>query len=202
MSKPKPTFYTLEFSLDADFWEGSDAAEQRAFLMPVTPSSEFLAFGVLEPSKRVHFVARGRLKEDLATFLTRMTRSGTRVGLYVRAPVPGSILKRYTSGPPIENQESEEPPDPPVAGLVPDPTTPSVGSLDEPLWTKGDASTRRVLLTPTHNPAEFFALGMSSSSSQVLFKLRGSVQEQLGGFITRMVRDQASVELHPRLPAS
>lgn len=200
MKKPQPAFYTLEFSLDADFWAGSGAAEQHAYLMPVTPASEFLAFGVLEPSKRVHFVARGRLKEDMSTFLTRMTRSGTRLGLYVRAPVPRSILKRYTSGPPIENQESEEPPDPPVAGLAPDPTTPFMGSLDGPLWTQGDASARRVLLTPTHDPVEFFALGMLTSSGQVVFKLRGSVQEQLGEFVTRMIKDQARVELLPRIP--
>jgi hypothetical protein len=169
--------------------------------MPVTSALEFVAFGVLEPSKQVHFVARGRLKEDLAAFLTVMARSGERTELYVQAPVPKSILKRYTGGPPIENQEYEEPPEPPVRGLVPEPGTLSVEALDGPLWTAGDASARRVLLVPTHTPTEFFALGLLSSSGQVIFQLRGSVREQLGEFITQMVNDQALVELLRRLPA-
>lgn len=201
MSKPQPLFHHLEFSSETDAWAGSDASGRRALLMPISPSSEFLAFGVLEPSKRVHFIARGRVKEDLAAFLTRMARAGARSELYVRAPVPASILKRYTSGPPIESQEAEDPPEPPLRGLVPDPTTPSVDSLRKPLWTQDDASTRRVFLTPTHEPTEFFALGMLASSGQVLFKLRGSVQEHLGDFVTRMVTEQARVEFHPQLPA-
>lgn len=200
MSKQQPTFHDLKFSRDADFWAGGAAAGRCIFLMPVTSASEFVAFGVLEPSKRVHFVARGRLKEDLVAFLTVMARTEAWPGLYVQAPVSKSILKRYTGGPPIENQEYEEPPEPPVNGLIPEPETPFVEDLGGSLWTEGDASARRVLLVPTHTPTEFFALGRLSSLGQVIFKLRGSVREQLGEFITRMVNDQALVELHRRLP--
>jgi hypothetical protein len=200
LSASRFPFHELEFSRPADFWEGDGASERCVFLMPVTPSSEFLAFGVLEPLMQVHFVARGRLVHDLGVFLEAMLRGGARIELYVRAPVPRSILERYTSTPPIEYQEAEEPPEPPVRGLVPEPTVRTMSSLPGTLWAAGDASARRVILTPTHLPAEFFALGLSSSSDQVLFQLRGSVQDQLGGFVTRMVQDQARVELHPRPP--
>jgi hypothetical protein len=201
LSKQQPTFHDLKFSSDADFWAGSAISGRYALLMPVTSPVEFVAFGVIEPSKQVHFVARGRLKEDLAAFLTVMGSSGGRTELYVQAPVPKNILKRYTGGPPIEHQESEEPSRPPVQGLVPAPETPSIETLSGPLWTEGDASEQRVLLIPTHTPAEFFALGMLSPSNEVVFKLRGSVRDHLGEFITRMVKDHALVELRHKLPA-
>ncbi|NTX33993.1 MULTISPECIES: hypothetical protein [unclassified Myxococcus] len=200
MSKPQLTLHHLEFNSDIDFWAGLSASGRCAFLMPITPPSEFLAFGVLEPSKRVHFVARGRVKEDLADFITRMNQSDAGVELYVQAPVPASILRRYTSGPPIEGQESEEPPGPLVRGLVPDPTTPTADSFAGPSWPKSEASSRRVLLMPAYEPAEFLAVGALASSSQVLFNLRGSVREHLAVFVTRMVKDQARVELHPTFP--
>jgi hypothetical protein len=201
LSTQQPTFYDLKFSSDADFWAGSDVSGRCAFLMPVTSPVEFVAFGVIEPSKQVHFVARGRLKEDLAAFLTVMGRSGERTELYVQAPVPKNMVKRYTGGPPIEHQESEEPSKPPVQGFAPAPGTPSVEALGGPLWPEGDASQRRVLLIPTHTPAEFFALGMLSPSNEVVFKLRGSVRDHLGEFITRIVKDHALVELRHKLPA-
>lgn len=199
MNKPQAPFHDLEFSRDADWWAGSDASARRAFLMPVTSPTEFLAFGVLEPSNRVHFVARGRLKDHLAVFLERMVQTGARIGLYVQAPVPKGILKRYTSGPPIESQESEDPPAPPVLGLALDGSTPYVSSLTGTLWTEGDASTRRISLVPTHEPAEFLAIGGLSTSGKELFMLRGFVQEDLGKFVTQMVSDGARVELYSRV---
>ncbi|MFY0567842.1 hypothetical protein ACN28E_28990 [Archangium lansingense] len=42
---------------------------------------------------------------------------------------------------------------------------------------------------------------MLTPSGQPLFKLRGSVRENLGEFVTQMVKDQAHVELHPRISA-
>ncbi|RKH55309.1 hypothetical protein [Corallococcus llansteffanensis] len=200
MNKPQPIFHQLEFHRDADFWAGCDASGRCAFLMPVTPSSEFIAFGVLEQSKQVHFVARGRLKEDLEDFITQMVRNGAAVELYVQAPVPPSILKRYTSGPPIENQEFEEPPGPPVHGILPDPATPTVESFAGSFWPGTELSARSVFLLPTQTPSEFLALGTVTSVGQVLFTLRGSVQEQLGAFIHQMVDDQARVELLPSQP--
>ncbi len=196
---PQPPFHDLEFSRNADFWAGSDASTRGAYLMPLTTPSEFLAFGVLTPSRRVHFVARGKLEDHLAAFITRMDQNGARVELYVRPPVQGSILKRYTSGPPVEGQESEEPPDPPISGLVPDAAVPYASLLGRPLWTEGGGSTRGVVVTPTNNPAEFFAMGLVSSS-RVIFRISGSVQRDLGEFVTRMVNDRAGVELSPQPP--
>ncbi|WP_224371724.1 hypothetical protein [Hyalangium versicolor] len=168
--------------------------------MPVKASTEFLAFGELQHSRQVHFVARGRLKDHLPAFITRMAQSGAQVGLYIQAPVPASLLKRYASGPPIEGQESEDPPEQPVRGFAPAGTTPYTESRTGTLWPQGDASSRRVLLTPTHEPAAFFALGLLTSSGNVLFRLKGSVQEHLSEFVTRMVRDGARVELYAQPP--
>jgi hypothetical protein len=169
--------------------------------MPVLDPSEFLAFGVTGPSNRVHFVARGRLKEQLAAFITRMAQGNAQVELYVRAPVPVSFLVRYASSPPIEGQESEEPAAPPVRGLAPGPAVTYSDSRATALWPGEDASPRSVLLTPTHEPAEFLALGLVKSSGQVLFRLTGSVQLQLGELVTRLGKDGARVELRPYPPA-
>jgi hypothetical protein len=200
LSKPQPHFHDLEFSNDADFWAGSDVSRYRVFLMPVTTPSEFLAFGVLEPSNRVHFVARGRLKDHLVAFITHMERARAQIELYVRPPLPGNILKRYTSGPPIEGQEAEEPSGPTVKGLAPGSATSYVESRGASLWTEGDVSSRRVFLAPARESAEFLASGMLASG-KVLFSLVGSVQEHLAEFVARMVEDQARLELHSQLPA-
>lgn len=201
MSKPQPHFHDLEFSIDANFWARSDASGHRVFLMPVTTPSEFLAFGVLAPSNQVHFVARGRLKDHLGAFITHMERARAQVELYVRPPVPGNILKRYTSGPPIEGQEAEEPSGPTVKGLAPGSATSYVESRGALLWSDGDVSSRQVFLAPTREPTEFLAVGMLASSGKVLFSLVGSVQEHLAEFVARMVKDQALLELHFQPPA-
>ncbi|MDC0709614.1 hypothetical protein POL68_14175 [Stigmatella sp. ncwal1] len=200
MSKPQPPFHDLEFATVVDFWAGTPSIHRSAFLMPVKAPKEFLAFGVLQPSRQVHFVARGRLKDHLANFLSRMAQSGAQIELYVRAPVPAGFLRRYASGPPIENQESEDPPEQPVLGLVPTGATPYTKS-HKAFWPQSEPVSRRVLLAPTHEPAEFLALGLLTSSDNVLFRVNDSVQEHLGKFVTRMVKDGANVELYTQPPA-
>lgn len=196
MNTSRLPFYELEFSRPGDFWEGDGTAGRCVFLMPVTPSSEFLAFGVLEA--QVRFVARGRLAHELSAFLDAMSLASARIELYVQAPVPRSILKRYVSSPPIEHHEAEEPPAPPVRGFAPSPTVLLLDSSNGPLWTSAATSERRVILSPTHLPAEFLAVGLASPSGPELFQFRGLVQEQLGTFVAHVVHDRARVELLPR----
>jgi hypothetical protein len=138
------------------------------------------------------------VREHLGAFIARMVREQAPVELHARPPLPGWLLKQYTSNPPLEGHEYEEPPEPPVRGL----TAGSVGnyesSLGSALWTEGDPSRRCVFLFPTHDPARFLALGLLRSPDKLLFALEGAVQEQLGELIAR-VREEARVELYARL---
>lgn len=200
MSKPTPPLYDLEFSEEVDFWIGGNAFTRCTFLMPVSPPSEFLAFGVLRPSEQVLFVARGKVQEHLGDFISRMVQAGAQVELYVRAPVPGWLIKKYTSDPPFEGHEYEDPQNPPVNGLMPINTQSYSASSTGSLWTEGEARTRRALLVPVREPSQFLALGVTGSPDKVHFALQGSVQEQLGELIARMVQEQARVELYARPP--
>lgn len=125
-NKPKPPYYELEFSSDATFWTEGDASSRRAWLMPVPTPSEFLAFGVLVPSKKVLFVARGRVREDLGGFIDRMVRDGATVELYARVPLPASFVNDYVKGPPYEGHEYDEPPKQDIPGMAPTPGTMTV----------------------------------------------------------------------------
>jgi len=200
--KPKPPFYELEFSSDAPFWTGADASTRRTFLMPVSTPSEFLAFGVVGPSSQVLFVARGRVREHLGDFIARMVRDEAGVELYIRPPLPGWIIREYTSGPPHEGHEYDEPPRPPIEGLAP--VSGNIGdyeaSSSAPSWPEGGASSRRTLLVPLRDPAEFLALGVLGSADTVFFALRGWVKSELGDFIAQAAREGASVELYARPP--
>jgi hypothetical protein len=121
--KPKPPYYELEFSSDATFWTEGNASSRRTYLMPVPTPSEFLAFGVLVPSKKVIFVARGRIREDLGGFIDRMVRDAATVELYARPSLPASFVNDYVKGPPHEGHEYDLPPDPSNPGLTATPGT-------------------------------------------------------------------------------
>ncbi|SEU27984.1 hypothetical protein [Stigmatella erecta] len=200
MSEPQLPYYDLEFSDEAAFWDVQEDAQRRVFLMPVSIPTQFLAFGVLAPDHKPVFVARGRVRDHLGGFIAQMTRQEARVELYVSPPVPEWLLKKYTSTPPYEGHEYEGPPSPPINGLSPTGTD-SYGRLrSTPLWTRESLSTRHVYLSPVADPAEFLALGVSAPDSTVHFALTGKVQEDLGLFLSQMVRDEAHVELHVRPP--
>jgi hypothetical protein len=113
VSKQEPTFHRLEFANDVTFWTEGETSKRRTFLMPLLSPSEFLAFGVLSPSDRVLFVARGRVVEDLGDFVARMLRAGASVELYAQPPLPASVWKDYVSDDPYESKNAEPPPPPP-----------------------------------------------------------------------------------------
>jgi hypothetical protein len=121
--KPKPPYYELEFSSDATFWTEGDASSRRTYFMPVPTPSEFLAFGVLVPSKKVIFVARGRVREEMSGFIDRMVRDEATVELYAKPPLPASFVNDYVKGPPHEGHEYDLPPDPSNPGLTATPGT-------------------------------------------------------------------------------
>ena len=122
-NQPKPPFYELEFSSGTTFWTEGDASSRRTYVMPIRTPSEFVAFGVLVPSKKVIFVAWGRVREDLGGFIDRMVRDGARVELYARPPLPASFVNDYAKGPPTEGQEIEHPPESSNPGLAATPGT-------------------------------------------------------------------------------
>jgi hypothetical protein len=200
LSEPQLPFYDLEFPDEDTFWDWQREAQRRVFLMPISIPEQFLAFGVLAPDHTPVFVAQGRLRDHLGGFISQMARQEAHVELYVRPPVPEWLLKKYTSTPPYEGHEYEGPPSPPVNGLSPTGTD-SYGRLrNAPLWPQEGLSTRRVYLVPVATPAEFLALGISGLDLTVHFALTGTVQEELGPFLSQMVRDDAHVELYVRPP--
>lgn len=204
IDRPKPPFYELEFSSDATFWTEGDAITRRVYLMPVSTPSEFLAFGVLAPSyaelSTVVFVARGRVREELGSFISRMVQDGAIVELFIWPPLPMWLVNEYVKGPPYEGKEYDDPPPPPINGLVPVPgdTTEYEPTGGGTLWTAGDASSRRAILVPVRDPAEFLAFGVLGSEDTVYFALRGTVKDELGNFIAQMTREVARVELYAR----
>ena len=199
---PKPPFYELEFSSGVTFWTAGDSSTRRTYLMPVSTPSEFVAFGALGPDNTtVVFVARGRLREDLGSFIARMVQDGSSVELYVWPPLPGDLVIEYTKGPPHEGKEYDDPPNQPIPGMVP---VPGEVAEYEPtggeLWTAGDAFSRRALLTPLSNTSEFMALGVLGTEDTVYFALKGPVREELGAFIAQMTQEGAKVELYAEPP--
>lgn len=200
MTRQSPPFHDLEFFDGPAFWTEGDALSRRAFLMPTSVPSEFVAFGVLLPSDKVLFVARGKVEDHLEQFISRMTQEQAEVELYVQAPVPGWLSKQYSSGePPYEGHDYEGPPKGPVNGLVPvgTQTIPPDGGSQ---WPAGNVRTRRTLLVPVKEPSRFLALGVQGPAQEVCFAVTGSVQEELGNFIARMGREQSQVELHAKPP--
>ncbi|WP_146210081.1 hypothetical protein [Vitiosangium sp. GDMCC 1.1324] len=160
-----------------------------------------MAFGVLGSKHKPCFVARGKVHAHLDDFITRMTRDNARVDLYARPPLPGWLLKKYADDPHHEGHEFEAPPPPPVNGLVAGSTTSYEHRRHTPLWPEGPSSARHVFIMPIHRaPSEFLALGVSGSGGQVIFALTGSVQKYLGEFISRVVKEEAQVELRARPP--
>ena len=201
MSQQEPAFYNLEFFGDAAFWNGAGDVSRRTFLMPLSNPAEFLAFGVVGPSTTVHFVARGRVREHLGEFITRMVRDGATVELYARPPLPWHLVKRYASDEPYESVGTDGPRDPPVNGfmgygggaapssLLPEPI--SSGSL---AWPSGTETTRKVVIMPANNGTEFLAFGVCSSPDLFVFLARGWMGEPLASFTERVTRSNASVE--------
>ncbi|WP_164019857.1 hypothetical protein [Pyxidicoccus trucidator] len=202
MSKPSLPYHDLEFSSDAPFWSGEEASERRIFLMPASPPSKFVGFGVARASKEVCFVARGVVADHLGHFISRNVREGARVELYAKPPLPHWLLERYVCDPPWEGHEYEKPPNPPVGGLVATGVERYAPSPTGALWSGGDGSNRVTFIIPVHDPAEFLALGMLGSQAEEHFMRVGRVEDQLGDFIEQMKREGARVELRalPPLP--
>jgi hypothetical protein len=199
VNKPTLPFYNLELSSEPDFWKQGDASTRHIFLMPVSTPSDFLSFGVSGSPEQVLFAARGTVRDHLGPFVARMVQDKSSVGLYARPPLPAWVLREYASAPPFEGQEYEEPTEQPIQGLLPGAPKDYEQTRNTPLWTQGDSFTRRTLLLPVKDPAEFQAIGMLRSSDDVLFHVRGLVQEHLGEFIARM-REEASMEFHAQPP--
>ncbi|QSQ23215.1 hypothetical protein JY651_50460 [Pyxidicoccus parkwayensis] len=202
MSKPYLPYYDLEFASDALFWSGEEASERRIFLMPSSPPSKFVGFGVARASREACFVARGTVVDHLGHFISRNVREGVRVELYVKPPLPQWLLERYTTNPPWEGHEYESPPNPPVSGLVATGVKRYAPSPTGALWSEGDGSNRVAFIIPMHDAAEFLAFGMLGSRAEEHFIRVGRVENQLGDFIEQMKREEARVELRamPPLP--
>lgn len=198
----QPEFYELEFEVEANFWTAGDASTRRVYLMPLSSSSEFLAFGVLVPSDRVLFVARGRVRDDLPFFIVQMKQAGARVELHAHPPLPGHIIRDYIKGRPHEQKETEAPPKVPnLVGEVEFNSGAGTASLTSTssLWPTSDAE-RKVLLVPVPNSQDYLAFGMLRVnlpehlwSVAFVARLGSSLQD----FITRMEQEHASVELNP-----
>lgn len=75
-------------------------------------------------------------------------------------------------------------------------------SGEEPFWSEGDTTPRKVFLMPVTSPEDFLAFGVLGREHRLHFAAHGRVEEHLGAFISRMVREEAEVELHawPPLP--
>ncbi|ATB35239.1 hypothetical protein CYFUS_000651 [Cystobacter fuscus] len=84
------------------------------------------------------------------------------------------------------------------------PSTPPFHDLefpnDVPLWPSNDTATRRVFLMPAPDPSLFVAFGVLGASAEVSFVARGSLLENLGFFIERMLRESARVGLYALPP--
>jgi hypothetical protein len=212
MSQQEPAFYNLEFDGEAPFWDGAGDVSRRTFVMPLSNPVEFLAFGVVGPATTVHFVARGRMGEQLGEFSTRMARAGAALELYARPPLPWHLVKRYTSDEPYESMETEGPKPPPINGIVA-----YGGGADEeqrlvqteplggacPSWPRDATSNRSVIIIPVPDCDEdFLAFGVCTLPDRFVFAVRGRVVEDLGTFIDQMTEAGATVDLvdWPSLP--
>lgn len=212
MSQQEPAFFDLEFFGDVPFWGDAEGSPRRTFLMPLPEATGFLAFGVVGPSDTVRFVARGKLREHLGEFITRMDRAGASVELYERPPLPWPFLKRYLSDEDYESYETEGPKNPPVNGIVAygggadalhakytgEEVAPI--SSDSLVW-PAENTAREVIVIPLGCTGDFMAFGVCRPQPPVnkelfVFAARGRVDEQLGDFIARMKNGGASVHLH------
>lgn len=212
MSRQEPEYYNLEFFGDAPFWAGAGDSARRTFLMPLPNPIEFLAFGVFGPSSTVHFVARGRLREHVGDFTARMVEAGATVELYERPPLPWALVKRYISDEPYEHREIEGPKEPPVQGFASyGGGADDQGSLwegkvtlslyDQTLAWPALDNPREVIIVPSGRDREFLAMAVclpkdSADKHRFVFAARGSVDADLGNFITRMRAERATVRLH------
>ena len=198
----QPEFYALEFEIEANFWTAGDASTRRVYLMPLASSTEFLAFGVLVPSDRVLFVARGRVVDDMPFFIVQMKQAGARVELHARPPLPGHIIREYIKGHGHEQKETEAPPRVPnLVGDVEYSSGAATGSLtsSSSLWPPSNAD-RKVLVVPVPGSQESLAFGLLRVNLpeylwSVAFVAR--LGSGLQDFLTRMEEDRASVELNP-----
>ncbi|OJH38336.1 hypothetical protein [Cystobacter ferrugineus] len=203
----EPAVYNLEFFGDAPFWTGAEERSRRTLLMPLPNPAEFLAFGVSGPSNTVLFVARGRVREHLGDFLSRMEQASASVALYERVPLPWPFVKRYLSDDPFEGRETESPKGSTDAGFMSYAggagalwEGPSVDISMEPTWPEQYHSSRKVFIMPLPGHEEFLAMGVCSSEPEpgldlFVFEARGRVAEHLDGFISRMKQSGVKVKL-------
>lgn len=201
---PPLPLHDLNYPTEAPFWTAEDnASTRRVFLVPVSPPSDFVAFGVLGLGSpvQVRFVAQGKVPLHLGAFIERMVREGARVELYVWPPLPAELVEQYATIPPYEGHEYEAPPGSPVRGMSASSSVEPYSRLrDSTLWTKGDVSSRYTYLVPLSDASQFLALGVSPPSATVVFAARGTLHEDLGPLISHVLREQSRVELHARPP--
>ncbi|MCP3138994.1 hypothetical protein [Pyxidicoccus xibeiensis] len=211
MSQQEPAFYNLEFSSDASFWEGAGDSQRRTFLMPLPDPAEFLVFGVVDPSSKVLFVARGRVRDHLGEFVSRMTRDGASVEFYARPPLPWQLVKRYIKDDPYEHQETDGPRNPPEQGiaaygggadekhaLLIQEATINLPS-DPVAWPPAQGCSRRVIVMPGSDVSEFLAFGVCDNPDRFVFAARGATADK-AAFLLRMAQDGATVEHHEVVP--
>jgi hypothetical protein len=194
LNHSEPTFHELVTPRKVMFWEEGDASQRRAYLVPLSDRSRFVAFGMLDP-QTVHFVARGSVQYHLEAFIARMKEDEVRVELTPQPPVPKALVMKYVSNPPIEVIVYTPPPPPgdqPLDGA----------EKLAMLWREGDATTRRAFVLPLgDDPSEFLAFGMIDPPGTVHFVVQGLVRDDLELFLSRMLRDDARVELCAQPPA-
>jgi hypothetical protein len=82
----------------ATLWREGDGSTRHAYVVPLSVTTEFLVFGVLEPMGIVHFVARGSVAEDLGPLIARMKHDEARVTLVAHPPLPKELVKEYVQG--------------------------------------------------------------------------------------------------------
>ncbi len=157
----QPEFYSLEFDSDADFWAMAGEAARRTFIVPLSNPVEFLAFGVLGPSKEVLFVARGQMAEHLGDFIARMVQAQASVELYARPPLPDSILNSHVEEAHHDQQETQPPPPPPcqIRHVVTAEGEQVLASLASSLWPV-DNFPRRVIAVPLSASGQYLAFGL------------------------------------------
>ncbi|MCE9671581.1 hypothetical protein LY474_27620 [Myxococcus stipitatus] len=205
MSTPPLPVYDLETPPQESFWKNASTSARRVFVVPVTPSSTFVAFGTRWPAALVEvcFVAQGRVDEHLGDFVARMTREEAQVELCLWPPLPRELIEQFAEIPPYEGHEYEPPSGTPIRGAT---TTSNVESYSRlrgtPLWGNQDVSSRYTCLAPLGDPLMFLAIGYDKVTKTVAFAAKGSVVEDLGDLITQVVAEQSFVELRWMAPLS
>jgi hypothetical protein len=202
MSQQDPNVYNLKYFGNAPFWDGAGQSPWRTLLMPLANPAEFLGFGGYGPSDTVHFVVRGRVREHLGNFISRMEEAGASVELYQRVPLPWPLVRRYLSDDPFQGLETDPPPPNPGSvtlgggaelATASSTSSPSLATYT-PSWPQ-DSFEQQTFIMPLPGQLEFLALGVckkvveppeTGTGNVFVFAGRGEVGTHLGDFLVRM----------------